>query len=88
MAIDSVNFPNDAKLLYDYLGAQVQSGDDRPAPEVIADLQRYSAQLEQLRRMVADAENSLADGRARELDVDALLQRVKQRMSDDGNASA
>jgi hypothetical protein len=81
MATDLPPLPSDARLLYEYLGSKIENGDeDRPAVEVLADLNAYSRQLVQLRAMVAKAEESLDQGLAKELDLDALLERVRQRM--------
>jgi hypothetical protein len=87
MPADFSQLPSDAQLLYDYLGQQIGSGDEhRPAGEVLADLHAYSLQLERLRGMVREAENSLAQGKARDLDLAALLERVRQRAANEGQA--
>jgi hypothetical protein len=76
MSTELPNLPSDAQLLYEYLGQQVSSGEQRPAREVLDDLQAYSAQLERLRQRVRDAEASLAQGQAKELDLTALFERA------------
>ncbi len=86
MSTDLPNLPSDAQLLYEYLGKRIHDmGENRPAVEVIADLDAYSRQLEQLRDMVGKAEGSLAQGRARELDLESLLDRVRMRITAEDN---
>ena len=81
------NLPSDAQLLYEYLGHQVSSGEQRPAREVLDDLQAYSAQLERLRQMVREAEDSLVEGQAKELDLPALFERVRRRDAIEGSSN-
>jgi hypothetical protein len=87
MSTDLPNLPSDAQLLYEYLGQQVSSGEQRPAREVLDDLQAYSAQLERLRQMVREADESLAQGRAKELDLPALLERIRRRDTIEGSSN-
>jgi hypothetical protein len=88
MPTDLPQLPSDAQLLYEYLGKRIESGDEhRPAIEVIAELNAYRQQLERLRSMVAEAEESLAQGRVRELDVEALLDRVRRRIPSRGDGA-
>jgi hypothetical protein len=76
MSVELPKLPSDAQILYEYLGQVVSSGEQRPAREVLDDLQAYSTQLEQLRQMVREAEESLTQGQAKELDLTALFERV------------
>ena len=82
MAADSSYLPTDAQLLYDYLGRMIERGAaQQPAAELIAELSDYSNQLEKLRHMVSEAEESLARGEGRPIDLDALMQRVRRRLA-------
>ena len=79
------NLPSDAQLLYEYLGRRLQSGEaSLPGPEVLADLAAYQDQLLRLRTMIREGELSLDAGDGRELDIDALLGRVRQRLVSNG----
>jgi hypothetical protein len=87
MSTDFPQLPTDAQLLYEYLGQRIEQGPvNLPAAEVVAELGDYGAQLKKLREMVSEAESSLADGKAKPLDVDALLDRVRNRAATEGRA--
>ena len=80
MSTNIPSSPSDAQLLYQYLGQRIEQGPaDLPAAEVVADLSAYGDQLRRLRELVDDAELSLANDLAKPLDVEALLERVRQR---------
>ena len=79
MSTELPNMPSDAQLLYEYLGQQVNGGEQRSAREVLDDLHAYSLQLERLRQLVREADESLEQGKTSELDVLALLERVRGR---------
>lgn len=81
MSTDFPQLPTDAQLLYEYLGNRLEQGRvDLPAADVVAELGNYSDQLNRLRAMVGEAEASLANGKAKPLDVEALLERVRRRI--------
>lgn len=86
MSTDQSNLPTDAQLLYDYLGQTLKGDETRPGQEVIADLAAYQEQLERLRSMIREGEASLDAGEGRELDVAALLERVRNRIATKGAA--
>jgi hypothetical protein len=82
MSTDLPNLPTDAQLLYDYLGARLSTSTAAPSGvEVLADLAAYQSQLDRLRAMVREGEASLDAGEGRELDVEALLERVRRRIN-------
>jgi hypothetical protein len=84
MSTDLPPLPSDAQLLYEYLGQRVD--EHRSAREVLDALQAYSAQLGRLREMIREAEESLSQGLAKELDVSSLLDRVRQRVPLEGSS--
>lgn len=85
MSTDFPQLPTDAQLLYEYLGHRIEQGPvDIPAAEVLAELGDYGAQLKRLRELVSEAEASLASGKAKPLDVEALLERVRRRALSEG----
>ena len=84
MAFDLPHAPNDAQLLYEYLGHRLEEGvGAATAAEVLAELHAYSSQLANLRAKIQEAEESLARGEAAPLDVDALLAKVRGRLEGD-----
>jgi hypothetical protein len=88
MSTDMPNMPTDAQLLYEYLGRKLDGGVETvPGQEVLADLAAYQQQLEKLRAMIREGEASLDAGEGRELDLNALLQRVRNRIAAEGKAS-
>lgn len=87
MSTDFPQLPTDAQLLHDYLGRRIEDDAvELSAAEVVAELGDYGAQLQRLRKMVSEAEASLAAGQAKPLDVEALLERVRRRAATQGQA--
>jgi hypothetical protein len=85
MSTSLPHLPTDAKLLYEYLGQRLDAGGEGlTGPEVLADLAAYQRQLERLREMIRAGEASLDAGEGRELDVEALLMRVRDRLASEG----
>ena len=85
MATDSPETPTDIELLRDYLGERIdQFGRDLSLDEALAGFQEYHRQLQELRGKVREAENSLARGEGRPLDVDAIIGRVRKRLAEQG----
>lgn len=81
MSTDSPQLPTDAQLLYEYLGNRIEQGHvDLPVADVVAELGNYGDQLNRLRAMIGEAEASLANGKAKPLDVEALLERLRRRI--------
>jgi hypothetical protein len=87
MSTDLPSLPSDAQLLYEYLGRQIDAGSEEESGQaVVADLAAYQQQLDRLRELIRAGEQSLDAGRARELDLDALLARVQQRIASQAGA--
>ncbi len=85
MATDMPPSPSDAQLLHDYLGRQLhEAGDRLSLDEALAGFQEYYRQLSDLRGKVGQAEESLARGEGRPLDVDAVISRVRNRLAKQG----
>jgi hypothetical protein len=81
MSTEMPHSPTDAQLLHQYLGQRLdETGADVPGQTVIAELGEYQNQLDRLRAMIREGEASLDAGEGRELDVESLLQRVRNRM--------
>lgn len=81
------HLPSDAQLLYEYLGRQLDRGAVAPrGDQVLVELTEYQRQLDKLRAMVRAGEASLDAGEGRELDVDLLLRRVRDRIAAEGRA--
>ena len=87
MATDIPNVPSDVELLHDYLGKQLAS-DERglSLDDALTGFQEYYRQLRDLRGKVRQAEDSLARGEGRRLDVEAVISRVRSRLAEQGIA--
>ena len=85
MATDMPGIPSDVQLLHDYLGKQLASdGRDLSLDEALTGFQEYYRQLRDLRGKVRQAEDSLARGDGRRLDVEAVIGRVRRRLAEQG----
>ncbi len=75
------HLPSDAQLLYEYLGRQIVANPaGAPAKAVLADLEEFSLQLEQLRTMVVEAQSSAARGEVSEIQIADILERLRNRI--------
>ena len=85
MSTDSAHSPTDAQLLHVYLGQQLdRTGDSLSLDEALTGFQEYYGQLRNLREKVRQAESSLGQGLGGELDVEALVDRVRRRLLEQG----
>jgi hypothetical protein len=85
MATDASNAHSDTQLLHDYLGKQLDGNSPViPLDEALKGFQEYYRQLNEVRSKVRQAEISLAEGRGKPLDVDALITRVRKRLAEQG----
>jgi hypothetical protein len=87
MATDIPSAPTDVQLLHEYLGKAIagdQSG--MTLDEALTGFQEYYRQLRDLRSKVRQAEDSLARGEGRLLDVDGIIARVRRRLAEQGVA--
>ena len=83
MATDIPNVPSDVELLHDYLGKQLARDEQELSlDEALSGFQEYYRQLRDLRGKVRQAEDSLARGEGRPLDVEAVLSRVRRRLAE------
>ena len=84
MATDIPHVPNDVELLHTYLGQRLELGVDLSLDAALSGFQDYYRQLRDLRGKVRQAEDSLARGEGRLLDVEAVIGRVRERLADQG----
>ena len=85
MSTESAHSPTDVELLHGYLGRQLDCvGEHLSLDDALAGFQEYYRQLNQLRAKVRQAEESLAVGHSKVLDVDALVERVRTRLQQEG----
>ena len=85
MATDSPQTPTDVELLRDYLGERIDhEGRDLSLDEALSGFQEYHRQLQDLRAKVRQAEDSLARGEGRPLDVEAVIGRLRKRLTEQG----
>jgi hypothetical protein len=75
----------DPELLHQYLGRRLDNGGrNEPLDRLLADFAEYRRQLEKLRGMVREAEESSARGESRPLDVEDVIRRGRERMAAEG----
>ena len=89
MATDIPHTPSEVELLHDYLGKQLEgAGPNVSLDSALAGFQEYYRQLREVRAKVRQAEDSLAAGKGKPLDVDALITRVRKRLAEQGVTDA
>jgi hypothetical protein len=75
----------DPELLHQYLGRRLDNGRrNEPLDRLLADFAEYRRQLEKLRGMIREAEESSARGDSRPLDVEDVIRRGRERMAAEG----
>jgi len=75
----------DAELVYQYFGKLLaKGGREKPVDWVLAELTEYYRELEQVRALIREAEESSARGESKPLDLDALFARVDKRLEQEG----
>ena len=85
MATDMPNVPTEVELLHSYLGQRLQDdGGNLSLDAAFSGFQDYYRQLRNLRSKVRKAEDSLARGQGRPLDVEAAIGRVRKRLAEQG----
>ena len=74
-----------AELLYHYLGERIAKGErDAPVQNLLDDFQQYCQELDKLRSMIREAEESSARGESGPLDVEDVIRRGRERAAREG----
>jgi hypothetical protein len=85
MATASSKTQTDAELVYQHFGKLLANGGkNTPVDRLLADLAEYYRQLEKVRAMIREAEESSARGESKPLDVDDVIRRGRERMAAEG----
>lgn len=85
MATASSKTQTDAELVYQYFGKLLaKGGREKPVDWVLAELAAYYRELEQVRAMLREAEESSARGESGPLDVEDVIRRGRERMAAEG----
>ena len=85
MSADTPHSPSDVELLYSYLGQRLHGDTQKLSLDAaLTGFQNYYRQLRTLRGKIQEAEESLARGEGRPLDVDAVIDRVRNRLAQQG----
>jgi hypothetical protein len=85
MATDATADMTDTELLHFYLGLRLQNGDaNEPIKRVLADFPEYIKQRNAMRGMIQEAEEAIAAGRSKELDVEQAIREVIQDLAAQG----
>ena len=75
----------DAELVYEYFGRFLAKGGRKePVDRVLAELAAYYRELEQVRALIREAEESSARGESGPLDLDALFARADKILDQEG----
>ena len=79
----ATNVPQDEmQLFYDFLGQRLRNGGDSLTPEQsVGEFRAYQEELARFRQTIATAREQGASGQSKQLDVDALIERVSQRIA-------
>ena len=73
---------DEMQSFYDFLGQRLQNGGANLTPEEsVREFRAYQAELARFRQTVALAREQGANGLSKPLDVDALMERVSQRLA-------
>lgn len=82
MATELSGAASEVRLLHDYLGkALAGNAADLTLDEALTGFQEYYLQRRDLRAKVQEAEESLARGEGRPLDVVGVISRVRRRLA-------
>lgn len=85
MATDSSLPCSDAELLYQYLGKRLDNGGrGETVEQLLAEFAEYRRELEKVRALVREAEESSARGESGPLDLDDIIRRGRERMAAEG----
>ena len=85
MATASSKTTTDAELVYHYFGKLLaKGGRDEPVERLLAELAEYYRELQHVRALIREAEESSARGESGPLDLDALFSRVDKRLEQEG----
>jgi hypothetical protein len=85
MATAATKTLTDAELVHQYLGKLLaKGGRDKPVDWLLAEAAAYDDELQRLRAMLREAEESSARGESKPLDLDALFARVDKRLEQEG----
>jgi hypothetical protein len=72
----------DAELVYQYFGKLLaKGGRQEPVDRLLAELAEYFRELERVRALIREAEESSARGESGQLDVEDVIRRGRERMA-------
>jgi hypothetical protein len=85
MATASSETLTDAELVYQYLGKlMAKGGREKPVDWLLAELAAYYRELERMRALIREAEESSARGESGPLDLEDVIRRGRERMAAGG----
>jgi len=85
MATESSTTLTDAELLYQYLGKRLANGGrEEPVDRLLADLAEYYRELQQVRALIREAEESSARGESGPLNLEELFARADKVLDEEG----
>ena len=85
MATDAKAEMTETELLHFYLGLRLQNGDGKvPIKQVLAEFPEYLRQRKTLRGMIRAAEEGIAAGHSRSLDIEQAISEVVQELAAEG----
>jgi hypothetical protein len=76
---------NEMQSFYEFLGRRLEKGAEKLTPEQsVHEFRAYQEELRRLRAKIATSHEQYVRGEARELDVDALMERVRAKFTQEG----
>jgi len=75
----------ETELLHFYLGLRLQNGDGKvPIKQILAEFPEYLRQRNTMRGMIREAEDGIAAGHSRPLDIEQAISEVIQELAAEG----
>ena len=85
MATASSKTLTDPELVYEYFGKLLANGGrEEPVERLLAELAEYYQELQRVRALVHEAEESSARGKSGPLDLDDVIRRGRERTATEG----
>jgi hypothetical protein len=85
MATAPTKTVTDGELVYQFLGKLLANGGrDKPVDWLLSEAAAYYGELQKLRAMLREAEESSARGESGPLDVEDIIRRGRERMAAEG----
>ena len=75
---------SEIQAFYDFLGGRISAAPEISPEESVREFRAYQQELKQARSELQKSHEEFTQGKAKPLDLDSLMNRVRSRMADDG----